>query len=117
MSIKRIRSGARMSQAVVHDGVVYLSGQVAPADAGASVGAQTKAVLEQIDRLLADAGTTKEHLLTASIWLADMQAFDEMNAVWDRWIAPGCAPARAAVEARLASPAWQVEIAVTAALP
>jgi len=117
MTIRRIDSGPRMSQAVVHNGVVYLAGQVARGDAGAaSVTAQTKTILGQIDRLLAEAGTSKEQLLSASIWLASMDTFGEMNAVWDQWVAPGCAPARATVEARLASPALLVEIAVTAAV-
>jgi enamine deaminase RidA (YjgF/YER057c/UK114 family) len=118
MSIKRIECGARMSQAVVHGGVAYLAGQVIPADANApTVAAQTKMILGQIDRLLAAAGTSKEHVLSASIWLADIGTFAEMNEVWDRWVAPGCAPARATVEARLARPSCLVEIAVIAAIP
>lgn len=118
MTIKRIQSGPRMSQAVVHGGLVYLSGQVAQADANATtVAAQTKVILDQIDRLLAEAGTSKERLLSASIWLADIATFDQMNEVWDKWIAKGAAPARATVEARLARPAFLVEIAVIAAGP
>lgn len=116
MSIKRIQVGPRMSQVVVHNGVAYLSGQVAPAETSSSVGAQTKAILAQIDKLLAQAGTSKERLLTASIWLADIKAFGEMNEAWEAWVAPGCTPARATVEARLASPAYLVEIAVSAAV-
>jgi enamine deaminase RidA (YjgF/YER057c/UK114 family) len=117
MTIQRIECGPRMSQAVVHNGVVYLAGQVARGDASAtSVAAQTTIVLAQIDRLLATAGTSKERLLSASIWLANMDTFAEMNTVWDPWVAPGCAPARATVEARLASASLLVEIAVTAAI-
>ncbi|HEY8507657.1 MAG TPA: RidA family protein [Steroidobacteraceae bacterium] len=118
MTIRRIECGPRMSQAVIHNGTVYLAGQVVPADAAEpSVRAQTRRVLAQIDRLLAAAGTSKEHLLSANIWLADIRTFAEMNEVWDQWVAPGCAPARATVEAKLARPECLVEIAVTAALP
>jgi enamine deaminase RidA (YjgF/YER057c/UK114 family) len=113
--ITRLESGPRMSQAVIHNGIVYLAGQVgAP---GASVAEQTKAVLAAIDRLLAAAGTDKTRLLTAQIWLADMGTFAEMNAVWDGWVAPGNAPARATGSADLATSDYRVEIIVTAALP
>ena len=116
--IRRIGSQARMSQAVVHGGIVYLAGQVARGPGNvATVAAQTTMVLEKIDRLLAEAGTSKQNLLSASIWLASMDAFAEMNAVWDRWVAEGCAPARATVEARLAAPELLVEISVIAAMP
>lgn len=117
MTIRRIQAGPRMSQAVIHNGTVYLAGQVGTDVAGPSVRGQTASILEQIDRLLAEAGTSKEYLLSANIWLADMATFAEMNDVWDRWVAPGCAPARATVEARLARPAYLVEIAVVAAIP
>jgi enamine deaminase RidA (YjgF/YER057c/UK114 family) len=113
MSITRIDSGPRMSQAVIHNGMVYLAGQVA---AGANVREQTAAILAQIDSLLARAGSSKANVLTANIWLADISTFAEMNAVWDGWVSPGNAPARATVEARLAAPEYKVEIAVTAAI-
>jgi enamine deaminase RidA (YjgF/YER057c/UK114 family) len=113
--ITRLETGARMSQAVIHNGTVYLAGQVgAP---GKSVGDQTQAVLAEIDRLLAAAGTDKTRLLTAQIWLSDMKTFAEMNAVWDKWVAPGHTPARATGSADLAAPEYKVEIIVTAALP
>jgi len=102
-----------MSQAVVHGGVVYLAGQVgAP---GASVTEQTRAVLAQIDRLLAEAGSDKSRLLSATIWLDDIADFGEMNAVWEAWIDPANPPARATGESRLAAPEFKVEIIVTAA--
>ena len=113
--ITRIEPGPRMSQAVIHNGIVYLAGQVAAP--GASVTDQTRAVLEAIDRLLAAAGTDKTRLLTAQIWLSDMGTFGEMNAVWDAWVAPGQPPARATGSADLATPDYKVEIIVTAALP
>ncbi len=114
MAIQRIRSGSRMSQAVVHGNTVYLAGQVgAP---GESVAAQTRAVLAQIEELLTEVGSDKSKLLQATIWLADMADFNEMNGVWDAWIGGQNAPARATGEAKLASPAYKVEIIATAAL-
>ena len=115
MPIRRIDVGPRMSQAVVHGNTVYLAGQVA-ANPGPSAADQAKQIVAQIDRLLKEAGTDKTKLLSASIWLSDMRHFDEMNGVWDSWISAGNTPARATTEARLASPKYLVEIAVTAAL-
>lgn len=106
-----------MSQAVVYNGIVWLAGQVASDTNDTSVAGQTQQALAEIDRLLAQTGTNKTNLLSASIWLADIDTFDEMNAVWDAWIAPGATPARATVEARLAGPEYLVEIAVVAAVP
>lgn len=115
MTIKRIESGARMSQAAIHGGIVYLAGQIgAP---GEDATTQTRAVLQSIDRLLAEAGTDRAHLLQATIWLADMADFAAMNAVWEEWIAGANAPARATGEVRLATPEYKVEIIVTAAIP
>ncbi|MCP5151039.1 MAG: RidA family protein [Ectothiorhodospiraceae bacterium] len=116
MSTKRIQKGPRMSQAVVHGGMVYLSGQVAQGAPGGSVTEQTRDILSRIDGLLAEAGTDKSKLLTANIWLVDIRTFDEMNAVWDAWIDPQNPPTRACVESRLAATRFTVEIAVTAAL-
>ncbi len=113
MTITRIDAGPRMSQAVVHGDTVYLAGQVgAPGD---SVTAQTKAIVAQIEDLLARTGSDKSKLLSATIWLADMADFGEMNAVWDAWIAGQDAPARATGEAKLATPDYKVEIIITAA--
>ena len=114
--ITRIETGPRMSQAVIHNGIVYLAGQVgAP---GASVTEQTQAILASVDRLLAEAGTDKARMLTAQIWLSDIgTGFAEMNAVWEAWVAEGQAPARWTGEAKLATPEFKVEIIVTAALP
>ncbi len=115
MSIQRVQPGKRMSQAVVHGDTVYLAGQVALDRPGASVAEQTRNILDRIDALLKEAGTDKTKLLSATIWLADMRSFDEMNGVWDAWVAEGCAPARATVEARLAAVHFTVEIGVIAA--
>lgn len=113
--IQRLHSGTRMSQAVIHNGIVYLAGQVGTA--GASTADQTRDVLSKIDALLAEAGTSKARLLTAQIWVADIsQDFAPMNEVWDAWVAEGCAPARYTGEAKLATPEFTVEIIVTAAL-
>jgi len=115
MSIERKEVGARMSQIVVHGDTVYLAGVVAHANKGKSVTEQTREILETIDGYLAQAGSNKTKLLSANIWLADMATFAEMNAVWDKWVAPGQTPARATVEAKLAAPDYKVEIMVTAA--
>ena len=116
MSIRRIETGERMSQTVVHGNTVYTAGQVARSAAGASVTAQTQAILGQLDQQLAEAGTDKSKLISATIWISDMATFNEMNAVWDDWVSPGNTPARACVEAKLASPDFTVEIAVIAAV-
>jgi enamine deaminase RidA (YjgF/YER057c/UK114 family) len=115
MSIQRFDVGSRMSQAVVHGNTVYLAGQVARNAPGGSVGEQTRDILAIIDRLLAQAGSDKSRLLSTTIWLSDIASFDEMNTVWDAWVAPGSTPCRACVESRLASPQYTVEIMVTAA--
>jgi len=112
MSIQRIEVGPRMSQAVIHGDTIYLAGQVAE---GATVAAQTKAILANIDRLLAEAGSDKTRILQAIIWMADMADFAEMNQEWDAWVPQGHTPARATGEAKLATPDFKVEIIVTAA--
>ena len=116
MSIERFHTNVRMSQIVVHNDTVYLAGQVASNVPGASVKEQTKAILEQIDSLLAEVGTDKSKVLSATIWLCSMDDFADMNAVWDAWSTGGNAPCRAAVEsARLASSDFSVEIGIIAA--
>ena len=115
MKIERHEAGPRMSKAVVHGDTVYLSGLVADAPKGKSTADQTKNILSQIESFLARAGTDKSKLLSANIWLTDMANFAEMNAVWDAWVSPGNPPARATVEAKLASPDYKVEIMVVAA--
>lgn len=114
--IVRKHVNQRMSQIVVHGGIAYLAGQVAQNAGGGTVAEQTKDILAGIDALLAEAGTDKSRLLAAQIWLADIATFDEMNAVWDAWVAPGNPPVRACVEGKLAAPKFTVEIMVTAAL-
>ncbi|SOE16509.1 enamine deaminase RidA (YjgF/YER057c/UK114 family) [Hoeflea halophila] len=112
--IKRIETGPRMSQAVVHGGVVYLAGQVGTA--GASITKQTEDILANIDRLLAEVGSDKTKILQSTIWLSSMDDFAEMNAVWDAWVPQGHTPARAAGESKLATPDYNVEIICIAAV-
>lgn len=114
--IQRLHTGPRMSQAVVHGHTVYLAGQVAD-DPRADVAGQTRQVLAAIDALLAEAGTDKTHILSATIYLADIGTFAQMNSVWDTWVPAGHTPARATVEAKLAAPQYKVEIQVIAARP
>lgn len=115
MSITRHNAGPRMSGAVVHGDTVYLAGQVAR-DGSTSVKAQTEQICKQIDELLRSAGTSKSKLLSATIYIASMSTFNEMNAVWDAWVDPKNTPARATVEAKLAAPQYLVEIMVLAAV-
>lgn len=115
MAILRYEAGPRMSQVVVHGGLVHVAGQVGRT--GTDVTAQTRAALMEIERLLALAGTDKSHLLSATIWLADMADFAAMNEVWDAWVDPANTPARATGRAELARSHYRVEIMVIAALP
>lgn len=110
--INRISPGQRMSQAVVHGGLVYTSGLV---DTSApDVTTQTRRILAKLDDLLARAETDKTRILSVNIWLADISTFDEMNAVWDAWVDKDALPARATVESRLAGPEYKVEISAVA---
>jgi enamine deaminase RidA (YjgF/YER057c/UK114 family) len=115
MSIQRFHVGKRLSDMVVHAGTIYLAGQVADTTTKDVTG-QTQEVLAAIDRLLAEAGSDRTKILSAQIFLPDMADFAAMNAVWERWVVPGHAPARATIEAKLANPAYKVEIMCIAAL-
>ncbi|MBY6067944.1 RidA family protein [Leisingera aquaemixtae] len=110
--IERIDTGTRMSKIVKHNGVAYLCGQVGD---GADVAAQTRDCLSRVEALLEKAGSSPKQILQAIVWLADMEDFAEMNAVWDAWVPEGHAPARACGEAKLARQELKVEIIVTAA--
>ena len=114
MDIRRLQPGKRMSEAVIHNGTVYLAGQVA-ADPSQDVAGQTRQVLAQIDALLKEAGSDKTKILSVKICLRDISTVAEMNSVWDQWVAQGHTPARATIEARLAAPQYLVEIIVVAA--
>jgi enamine deaminase RidA (YjgF/YER057c/UK114 family) len=104
-----------MSEMAVHNGVVYLAGQVA-ADGSKDIGGQTAEVLAMVDALLARAGSDKTKILRAQIYLADLTEFPGMNAVWDQWVVAGHTPPRATVQAALARPEWKIEVVVTAAV-
>ncbi|HWS73927.1 MAG TPA: RidA family protein [Quisquiliibacterium sp.] len=114
MTITRLHVGPRMSEAAIHNQVVYLAGQVAE-DPSQDVAGQTRQVLAAIDRLLAEAGSDKTRILQATIFLKSIADFPAMNSVWDGWVPSGHTPPRATVEARLAKPDYLVEIKVIAA--
>ena len=114
MSIQRFDVGPRMSQAVVHGDRVYLAGQVAD-DTSQDVAGQTRQILGKIEALLEKAGSSKDKLLTANVWLSDIRTFNEMNSVWDPWVSKENPPCRACVESRLATPDYTVEIMIVAA--
>jgi enamine deaminase RidA (YjgF/YER057c/UK114 family) len=103
-----------MSQAVVCGNTVYIAGQVAE-EPTAGVAGQTRQVLAAVDRLLESVGSDKTRILSANVYLSDITTFAEMNSVWDEWVSKVHPPARATVEARLASPSFKVEIQVIAA--
>ncbi|MBU6270146.1 MAG: RidA family protein [Betaproteobacteria bacterium] len=114
MSIQRLHVGPRLSELAIHQGVVYLAGQVAE-DPSQDMAGQTRQVLAAIDRLLAEAGSDKSRLLQVTIFVTSMAEFPAMNAVWDAWVVPGQTPPRATVQAALARPEYKVEIKVIAA--
>ena len=113
--IQRFHVGVRLSEMAVHNGTVYLAGQV-PDDPTKDISGQTAEVLANIDRLLGEAGTHKSRILMAQIFLSDLADFPAMNAVWDAWVVAGQTPPRATVQAKLARPEWLIEVVVTAAV-
>ncbi len=115
MDIQRLHVGKRLSEVAVHQGTVYLAGQIAE-DLTHNIEGQTREVLAHVDRLLAEVGSDKTRILMCQIFLADIKDIAGMNAVWDEWVAAGAAPPRATVEAKLARADCLVEIVVTAAL-
>ena len=115
MAIQRHNVGKRLSEIVVHGNTVYLAGEV-PDDTSLDITGQTEQVLAKIDKLLKQVGSDKAKLLSAQIFLPDMKDFAGMNAVWEKWVVAGQTPARATIEAKLANPAYKVEIMCIAAL-
>ena len=113
--IQRFDVGARLSEMAVHNGTVYLAGQV-PDDPSQDIAGQTRQVLGMVDALLARAGSDKTRILMVQVFLADLADYDGMNAAWDAWVPAGHAPPRATVQARLARPEWRIEVVVTAAV-
>lgn len=114
MSINRYHTNQRMSQMVIHGDTIYLAGQVAK-DSTANITVQTQQVLDKIDALLTEAGSDKSKILSAQVWISNIGHFAAMNEVWDAWVPEGNAPARACIEARLATPDLLVEIGIIAA--
>ena len=112
--IQRLHVGPRLSEAAMAGGTVYLAGQVPELDPDADIEGQTREVLGHVDRLLAECGSDRRHLLSVQIFLADIGDIARMNAVWDVWVVPGHTPPRATVQARLADPRWRIEIVVVA---
>jgi enamine deaminase RidA (YjgF/YER057c/UK114 family) len=112
--IQRKETKQRMSRIVIHQGVIYLCGQVC-ADATQGIEHQTQTMLDKVDQLLVDAGSDKQHMLSATIYIKDMQDFAAMNTIWDNWVPEGYAPARACVQASMARPELLVEVSVVAA--
>lgn len=114
MTVQRIQTNDRLSGATIFSDLVFLSGQV-PTDRSQDAAGQTAQVLAKIDALLAEAGSDRSHMLSAQIWLSNIEKnFAAMNEVWSAWLPAGCAPARATVGARLASADVLVEIMVAA---
>ena len=113
-AIARMETTDRMSKIVIHQDTVYLCGQVAD-NGEAPISRQTENMLAKVERLLQQAGSGKEHMLSATIYLRDMKDFAGMNAVWDQWVPQGHAPVRACVEARMARPDLLVEVSIVAA--
>jgi enamine deaminase RidA (YjgF/YER057c/UK114 family) len=115
MEIKRLHVGPRLSEAAIHNGVVYLAGQIAD-DTTQNIDGQTREVLSHVERLLSEAGSDKTRILLCQIYLADIKDIAAMNAIWDAWVPAGQTPPRATVQAMLARPELLVEVVVTAAL-
>ena len=115
MTIQRLETQQRMSKIVIHNNTVYLCGQVAE-DASKGIKEQTETMLAKVDLLLEQAGSQRNHILSATIYIKSMDFFVEMNEVWDNWVPEGHAPARACVEASMARKELLVEISVIAAV-
>ena len=114
--VLRIETDTRRSRVVIYNGVVYVGGMTADNKSDDITG-QTKQVLAKIDGFLARAGTGKQNLLTAQIWLKDIEKdFEKMNKVWNLWTAPGADPTRATAQCQMASSGTLIEIIVTAAV-
>ncbi len=115
MTITRMETKQRMSRIVIHNDTIYLCGQVA-GDASKDIMEQTQTMLDKVDALLEQAGSDREHILSATIYIKSMDLFSQMNEVWDQWVREGHAPARACVEASMARKELLVEISVVAAV-
>jgi enamine deaminase RidA (YjgF/YER057c/UK114 family) len=115
-AIDRRHVGARLSETAIYNGTVYLAGQIPENNPGADIVTQTQEVLGHIDRLLAEAGSSKASILQCQIYLTDISEIGQMNSVWDAWVAPGHTPPRATVQATLGNPDYKIEVVVVAAV-
>ncbi len=113
--IRYLNLEPRYSDAAIHGGVVYLAGQV-PTDVTADMAGQTQQVLDQIDALLAEAGSDRGRILMAQVIVKDITEVPAMNQVWEAWFQGVTAPPRATFQAPLVNPDWKIEVIVTAAL-
>lgn len=113
MSIKRYEPNGRYSKVVENNGILYLSGLVCKNPDG-DIKQQTAEVLERIEETLSKYGSDKEHILTMTLYLADMSLFGEMNSVYDAWVSKANRPTRACVQAKLAGEEFLLEIVCTA---
>lgn len=114
MNVERLHVGERLSEVAIHQGIVYLAGQI-PGDTSQDILGQTHEVLGHVERLLNEAGSDKSRILSCQVFLKDINDIGAMNAVWDAWVVPGSTPPRATVEAKLARSEWMIEVVVVAA--
>lgn len=114
MKLERYNSNGRFHEAVIHNGVIYLSGQVA--NSGETVAEQAKVCLDNLEKTLEKYGSDKKHIISANVYLADVATFDEFNGVWDNWFEEGTQPVRTCLGATLAAPQYKLEITLIAAV-
>ncbi|WP_417474764.1 RidA family protein [Leisingera sp.] len=113
-TLRKIGGSSRFSAIAIHNGQVHLAGQVSQLKDG-DIEAQSRDVFAKVDALLAEAGTSRQNLISVQIWLADMDDYAGMNAVWDEWVADTTPPTRVCVEARMAQPHYRIEVLAIAA--
>lgn len=114
MGIYRYNSNGRFHEAVIYNGTLYLSGQVA--GGGSTVAEQAQECLDHLGKTLEKYGSNKNLILSAAVYLADMSGFAEFNSVWDAWFENGTQPVRTCVGAQLAAPKYALEITLIAAV-
>lgn len=113
--VTRHHVGARLSEIAIHNGTVYLAGQIPEHHPDGDMRTQTTEVLGHVERLLQEAGSSKAHILSCQIYIRDPEDFAVMNEVWDAWVVPGHTPPRCTVLAPTVHPTWRIEVVVVAA--
>jgi 2-iminobutanoate/2-iminopropanoate deaminase len=109
------------SQAVIHNGMAYLSGQI-PLDpatgqiVAGGIEEQTVRVFENIKAVLTACGTSLENVVKATVFVKDMGEFAKLNEIYGRYFAEN-PPARSTVEAARLPRDVRVEIEVLAIVP